>query len=102
MYVVNSNHVKLIITGDDCVAINGGCKDINVTRIACGPGHGIRFVIKTLIFIYICFVFEFDLSLKLHFTIKIYASYLCAQCGKSRGQRSGYSGPSIRSELYFD
>ncbi|TXG61759.1 hypothetical protein EZV62_013122 [Acer yangbiense] len=26
---------------DDCVAINGGCNNINVTRIACGPGHGI-------------------------------------------------------------
>ncbi|XP_061371826.1 probable polygalacturonase At3g15720 [Gastrolobium bilobum] len=28
-------------TGDDCIAINGGCSYINATRIACGPGHGI-------------------------------------------------------------
>ncbi|KAI3851694.1 hypothetical protein MKX03_022339 [Papaver bracteatum] len=28
-------------TGDDCVAINGGCSDINITNVACGPGHGI-------------------------------------------------------------
>ncbi|KAJ6758565.1 hypothetical protein OIU74_025251 [Salix koriyanagi] len=28
-------------TGDDCVAINGGCSYINITNIACGPGHGI-------------------------------------------------------------
>ncbi|MCL7050018.1 hypothetical protein MKW94_015666, partial [Papaver nudicaule] len=28
-------------TGDDCVAVNGGCFDINITNVACGPGHGI-------------------------------------------------------------
>ncbi|XP_026412953.1 probable polygalacturonase At3g15720 [Papaver somniferum] len=28
-------------TGDDCVAINGGCKFINITDVNCGPGHGI-------------------------------------------------------------
>ncbi|KAK9146713.1 hypothetical protein Sjap_006616 [Stephania japonica] len=28
-------------TGDDCIAINGGCSNINVTNIACGPGHGV-------------------------------------------------------------
>ncbi|KAI3687725.1 hypothetical protein L1987_81427 [Smallanthus sonchifolius] len=27
--------------GDDCVAINGGIYDINVTSVFCGPGHGI-------------------------------------------------------------
>ncbi|KAI3875312.1 hypothetical protein MKX03_000739 [Papaver bracteatum] len=27
--------------GDDCVEINGGCSDINITNVACGPGHGI-------------------------------------------------------------
>ncbi|XP_024005642.1 probable polygalacturonase At3g15720 isoform X2 [Eutrema salsugineum] len=30
-----------IETGDDCVAINGSSYDINITRVACGPGHGI-------------------------------------------------------------
>ncbi|CAH2077236.1 unnamed protein product [Thlaspi arvense] len=30
-----------IKTGDDCVAIRGGSYDINVTRVTCGPGHGI-------------------------------------------------------------
>ncbi|EOA19153.1 hypothetical protein CARUB_v10007828mg [Capsella rubella] len=33
-----------IQTGDDCVAITGGkggSSDINITRVACGPGHGI-------------------------------------------------------------
>ncbi|XVF74721.1 hypothetical protein PTKIN_Ptkin13bG0134400 [Pterospermum kingtungense] len=28
-------------TGDDCIAINSGCKNVNITAVACGPGHGI-------------------------------------------------------------
>nr|XP_043613258.1 probable polygalacturonase At3g15720 isoform X2 [Erigeron canadensis] len=34
-------HDSNIQTGDDCVAINGGVSDMNVTRVLCGPGHGI-------------------------------------------------------------
>ncbi|CAN8229263.1 unnamed protein product [Cochlearia groenlandica] len=30
-----------IQTGDDCIAINTGSISINITRINCGPGHGI-------------------------------------------------------------
>ncbi|XP_004510271.1 probable polygalacturonase At3g15720 [Cicer arietinum] len=32
---------SVVSTGDDCVAVNGGSSYINVTRIVCGPGHGI-------------------------------------------------------------
>ncbi|XP_019097740.1 PREDICTED: probable polygalacturonase At3g15720 [Camelina sativa] len=31
----------VIGTGDDCVAINNGSVNINITRMNCGPGHGI-------------------------------------------------------------
>ncbi|KAK1259041.1 putative polygalacturonase [Acorus gramineus] len=38
--IVLSN--SIIATGDDCVAINSGTSDLNITGVACGPGHGIR------------------------------------------------------------
>lgn len=28
--------------GDDCVSIGGGCTNISVSNVKCGPGHGIR------------------------------------------------------------
>ncbi|XP_050219631.1 probable polygalacturonase At3g15720 [Mercurialis annua] len=28
-------------TGDDCIAINGGCSHFSINNIICGPGHGI-------------------------------------------------------------
>ncbi|KAG6484223.1 hypothetical protein ZIOFF_061018 [Zingiber officinale] len=43
--VSNSRRVRIewstIATGDDCIAINRGTYQINITGIACGPGHGI-------------------------------------------------------------
>ncbi|CAA7014820.1 unnamed protein product [Microthlaspi erraticum] len=32
---------SFIGTGDDCVALNNGSVNINITRMMCGPGHGI-------------------------------------------------------------
>ncbi|XP_010654779.1 probable polygalacturonase At3g15720 [Vitis vinifera] len=34
-------HDNNIGTGDDCVAILKGSSNINISRVACGPGHGI-------------------------------------------------------------
>uniref|UniRef100_A0A5B7C232 Endo-polygalacturonase n=1 Tax=Davidia involucrata TaxID=16924 RepID=A0A5B7C232_DAVIN len=40
-----SSHVNIhdcvIGTGDDCVALDNGSSIINITGVACGPGHGI-------------------------------------------------------------
>ncbi|GMY20546.1 probable polygalacturonase At3g15720 [Fagus crenata] len=36
-----SIHDSYIGTGDDCIAINGNTAHINITRVSCGPGHGI-------------------------------------------------------------
>lgn len=33
-----------MLIGDDCIAVNDKTTGINITRIVCGPGHGIRFV----------------------------------------------------------
>ncbi|XWS20417.1 hypothetical protein CRYUN_Cryun31cG0099300 [Craigia yunnanensis] len=43
--ISSSSNVQIrnsfIGTGDDCIAISSGSSHINITDIACGPGHGI-------------------------------------------------------------
>ncbi|XP_004498427.2 probable polygalacturonase At3g15720 [Cicer arietinum] len=36
--LIQDSNIK---SGDDCIAVNGGCSFINATRVTCGPGHGI-------------------------------------------------------------
>ncbi|CAH2062651.1 unnamed protein product [Thlaspi arvense] len=38
----NTDGIDIMYVGDDCIAINTGCSDVNITGVSCGPGHGIR------------------------------------------------------------
>ncbi|XP_042045074.1 polygalacturonase-like [Salvia splendens] len=45
IHISNSRDVKIadsiIGTGDDCVSLGDGCANVNISGVACGPGHGI-------------------------------------------------------------
>ena len=34
-------------TGDDCVAIGPGTRNFLISKLPCGPGHGVRYVSHT-------------------------------------------------------
>lgn len=42
--------LPVVLIGDDCIAINGGTSNVNISRITCGPGHGIRYDSPALTF----------------------------------------------------
>ncbi|CAN6701017.1 unnamed protein product [Malus baccata var. baccata] len=41
-------HDSVVGTRDDCITIINGSSYINITNIACGPGHGIRYSVGSL------------------------------------------------------
>ncbi|KAJ4725283.1 putative Pectin lyase-like superfamily protein [Melia azedarach] len=45
IHLSNSNNIQIsnseISTGDDCIAMLPGSKNINIFNVTCGPGHGI-------------------------------------------------------------
>ncbi|KAK3199864.1 hypothetical protein Dsin_023279 [Dipteronia sinensis] len=45
IHIENSNNIRIfnsvIGTGDDCISMGPGSKNINITNVQCGPGHGI-------------------------------------------------------------
>lgn len=45
---VNIEHCT-IGTGDDCISIGGGSKNLRINNIRCGPGHGVRYAIVLMI-----------------------------------------------------
>ncbi|KNA25861.1 hypothetical protein SOVF_002690 [Spinacia oleracea] len=42
-------HGSVISTGDDCIALGPGTQNTVINKIACGPGHGIRYFSSSFI-----------------------------------------------------
>ncbi|GKU87113.1 hypothetical protein SLEP1_g1563 [Rubroshorea leprosula] len=45
IHVENTSGVEIydsvISSGDDCISIGSGCRDVDIRNLTCGPGHGI-------------------------------------------------------------
>lgn len=46
IHISKSDNVKVskvaIGTGDDCISMIQGSSNVNIKKVSCGPGHGIR------------------------------------------------------------
>jgi galacturan 1,4-alpha-galacturonidase len=53
VHVGLSSHIRVldsvIGTGDDCVSVGPGSVDVVVDGVICGPGHGLRSQLSTLV-----------------------------------------------------
>lgn len=44
IYALFTHCLDLYNEGDDCISITTGSQGVNIMKIICGPGHGIRYV----------------------------------------------------------
>lgn len=46
IHISNSDNVDItnlhISTGDDCISVGPGVTNLSISRVFCGPGHGLR------------------------------------------------------------
>lgn len=58
VHISTSTGIKVtdsfIGVGDDCVSIGDGTKNVLVSRVYCGPGHGIRYCIHRRLTFFLC------------------------------------------------
>ncbi|CAN6829223.1 unnamed protein product [Brassica oleracea] len=49
IHITNTQNIRIsnsdIGTGDDCISIEDGSQNVQISDLTCGPGHGIRYII---------------------------------------------------------
>lgn len=85
MHISRSYAVRVakavIRTGDDCISLGQGATNINISRVTCGPGHGIRYPLlspsRTLLYNY------HDYSLMVLFVLTVWEAWGSYQMNKT-------------------